>query len=266
MSEEAIKFKNSRKDLNYKDMTIGELSKLPTHNGIINFKITNCSFLILNILNDDSSAVKFFWKNSHDLESLDQWFSICKDEGTYLDIGAHTGLYTLSALKANKQNHIICFEPYYLNMARLITNLRLNNLSQNVSNVLAAVSNYDGKSKFKIDTEGSYLSKGGRLNQDGFNIDIFKIDSFIRNVKKPIKGIKIDTEGEDLNVLKGSEDTIKKFKPKIIIEVREENKLQISDFLFSKKYNFFDISNIKKTINLSNIEIQNVINILAIPQ
>ena len=78
MSEEAIKFKKINKDLNYQQMSLGELSRLPVHNGILEFKISKCSFLILNILNDDSSAVKFFWKDSHDLVALDLWYNMCR--------------------------------------------------------------------------------------------------------------------------------------------------------------------------------------------
>ena len=33
---------------------------------------------MLNIINDDSSVVKHFWKGSHDLEELNLWFEISK--------------------------------------------------------------------------------------------------------------------------------------------------------------------------------------------
>ena len=111
MSQEAFKFKSSNQNLNFKRMSLAELQKLPVHNGLINFKISETSFLILNILNDDSSAVKYFWKDSHDLESLNLWYNITKKRGTYLDVGAHTGLYTLTAMKANRENNVLCFEP-----------------------------------------------------------------------------------------------------------------------------------------------------------
>ena len=139
MSEQAIKFKASHKESSFINMNLAELQKLPAHNGILNFKISNISFLILNILNDDSSAVKYFWKNSHDIESLDLWYEITKKEGTFIDVGAHTGLYTLTAMKANKENNVICFEPYFMNLSRLITNLRLNGLIKNVSPILGAI-------------------------------------------------------------------------------------------------------------------------------
>ena len=107
MSVEAIKFKKENPNMSYRDMSLSELNSLPTHNGIIEFKITKTSFFILNILNDDSSAVKYFWYGSHDLSALNLWYEISKQEGTYIDVGAHTGLYTLATAKSNKNNNIV---------------------------------------------------------------------------------------------------------------------------------------------------------------
>ena len=101
MSKEAIEYKTLHKDTNFENLSLGELNKLPPHNGVYNFKISKTSFLMLNIINDDSSVVKHFWKGSHDLNELDIWFEISKDEGLFIDVGAHTGLYTITSLKAN---------------------------------------------------------------------------------------------------------------------------------------------------------------------
>jgi|TARA_Y100000294_G_scaffold177476_1_gene202971 hypothetical protein len=84
MSEEAIKFKKENINLNYRNMSLAELNKLPPYNGVIEFKITETSFLILNILNDDSSAMKYFWRGSHDLKSLDLWYKYLKKKGFML--------------------------------------------------------------------------------------------------------------------------------------------------------------------------------------
>ena len=157
MSQKAIKFKKDNPTLNFKKMSLDQLNKLPHHVGMINFKISHTSFFILNIFNDDSSAVKFFWKESHDLQSLDLWYEISKEEGTYIDVGAHTGLYTITSVKANMHNRVIAIEPFYLNMSRLISNLRLNNIKKNVDIKIAAASNFDGKANFKIDTDQTYL-------------------------------------------------------------------------------------------------------------
>ena len=104
-------------------------------------------------------------------------FEITKDEGVIINVGAHTGLYTITSLKANPKNSVVCFEPYFMNLSRLITNLRLNGLSKNVSTILGAVSNFDGKSNLKITTEKSYMSKGGKLGEEGQDTNVYKLDT-----------------------------------------------------------------------------------------
>ena len=266
MSQEAINFKQENINLNYRNMSLAELNKLPPHNGVIEFKINKTSFLILNIFNDDSSAVKYFWYGSHDLESLNLWYEISKEEGIYVDVGAHTGLYTMTSIRSNPLNNTIVMEPFYLNMARLITNLRLNRMQKNTKVELVAVSDFDGLSKFKINTEYSYLSKGGKIDNEGIPVETIKLDSLkFDNIKKKVRGIKIDTEGEDLNVLLGAQNLIKTYKPKIIIEIRNENKLKIQEFFNKFNYKLFDISNMQNNINLNDSNVKNVMNIFANP-
>mgnify|MGYP001483757392 CR=1 FL=1 len=264
MSKQAIEYKSSHKDINYKEFSLAELNNLPAHNGVYNFTISKTSFLMLNIINDDSSVVKHFWRGYHDLNELDLLYKITKDEGVFIDVGAHTGLYTITSLKANPNNNVICFEPYFMNLSRLITNLRLNGLSNNVSTILGAVSNFDGKSKFKIDTERSYMSKGGKLSGEGQDTNVYKLDTlFFKKFKKKINVIKIDTEGEDFKVLLGAEDLIREHKPKIIIEAREENKIEITNFLKSKSYKLYNVNNLNNEFDLENNKIENVINLYA---
>ena len=75
--------------------------------------------------------------------------------------------------------------------------------------------------------------------------------------------IKIDTEGEDFKVLLGAENIIKNFKPHIIIEMRETNKIDIIEFLSKFNYKFSIISEKIVPINLQNYKIENVANIYA---
>ena len=78
-----------------------------------------------------------------------------------------------------------------------------------------------------------------------------------------MNGIKIDTEGEDYKVLIGCEKLINLYKPKIIIEVREDNKLEIKLFLKKYKYKFFDVLDLENEIDLEDIVINNMTNIFA---
>ena len=265
MSEEAINFKKENK-LNYKDMKLSELLNLPAYNGVIDFKISKTSFKILNIFNDDSSAVKFFWHGSHDIVSLDLWYEICRDQGIYIDVGAHTGLYTITATKSNSLNKLVSIEPLYINLARLLTNLRLNKIKNPVNPYLFAVSDFNGISKFINNEDPSYLSKGGRIGNEGFPIQTVKLDSLKLNRDEKIKGIKIDAEGEDYKILIGANNLIKLHKPNIIIEVRDKNKIEIYDFFNEHNYSVADVSDPNKKIDLNKLKITNVLNIFAEPK
>ena len=263
MSQEAISFKKNNSNLDFKKMNLNELNMLPHHTGILEFKISKASFRILNILNDDSSAVKFFWKESHDTASLDLWYDISKEEGLYIDVGAHTGLYTLTSLISNPSNRVIAIEPLYVNLSRLLTNLRLNKLHRQVSPHLLAVSDFDGMSKFKNIEENSYLSKGGKIDKDGMLTQTIKLDSLKIPDEMKVKGIKIDTEGEDFKVLEGSRNIISIHKPKVIIEVRNDNKNFIQNFFKEYDYKLFSIDEKKSPLDLNKTNIENVLNVYA---
>ena len=266
MSKEAIEFKSSNKNLDFKKMDIIQLLKLPKFNGIYNYSISQTSFLMLNINNDDSSVVKHFWRGQHELKELDIWFDIARNEGIFIDVGSHTGLYPITCLKANQRNNIVCFEPHFMNLSRMIMNLRLNGFTKNIMPVLGAVSNFNGKSKFNIDSDISYMGQGGKIGKIGNSINVYKLDTFFSenfNTNKKIKAIKIDAEGEDLNVLLGAENLIKKHKPKIIIEVREENKIEIINFLKSNSYKIFNLNKTNDDFDFEKNKIKNVINLYA---
>ncbi len=263
MTQEAYNFKN-KNILDYNKMKMSDFNKLPLLSGVYQFNTKFFSFDLLCIKNDDSSVVNFFWKGHHDTTSLDLWGKITKEKGVYIDIGAHTGLYTIIGLLSNPENVVISIEPSFLNMGRLISNLRLNGLFKNNSRFLGAVSKESGQGFFKVHQDFSLMSKGGLLSDKGEKVNIIKLDDIQTNdPKKIIKGLKIDTEGEEYNILLGAKNLIKNFYPKMIIEVRNENKEKIQDFLKLFNYKFYLIEDINTPIHLNEIDITNVQNIYA---
>jgi hypothetical protein len=53
---------------------------------------------------------------------------------------------------------------------------------------------------------------------------------------KRVDWVKIDVEGAELHVLRGFKDSIVKFKPKIIIEVKEFNRKEVFEFFEEVNY------------------------------
>ena len=122
-----------------------------------------------------------------------------------------------------------------------MTNLRLNNYdNKRYLAINMAASNQNKLVKFEIHSDQTYLSKGGKISDKGINVQSIKLDNLtFNNLKENICGLKIDTEGEDLNVLFGAEGIIKKYSPKILIEVRKENIYETINFLSKLGYNHF---------------------------
>lgn len=107
------------------------------------------------------------------------------------------------------------------------------------------------------------------------DIEIDTLDNFVNeNYLDRIDFIKIDVEGHELYVLQGGIDAIKKFHPKLMIEMSEKNfnaagysKIDIFKLLEDMGYSIFLIlkrGQLKKVISSS--ELPEFCNILAIPK
>ena len=224
---------------NYDNYSLSELIKLPVVSGVIELKFKNKSFFMLNIYNDDGVVIKHLWRNKYEKLSLNLWYTLTRKEGYFADVGAHTGIYSLVANIDKKENSVISLEPFFINFSRMLSNMRLNNISTN-NCFLSALSNTEGVDKIKINTKNFYHSSGGKISIDG-NLQIEKkiLDNF--NFPKPLKLIKIDTEGHEYKVLQGSENVIKKYLPDIIFEINESSFEESINFLKKFKYNFYFI-------------------------
>ena len=149
---------------------------------------------------------------------------IPKKSWLVLDVGACIGLYTIYASKlVGDQGCVIAFEPNPYSYYWLKKNIILNKLS-NVQVFPIALADYDGFSDFYCLIEGnigesSLLSK--HILRSGRNYILIKVltkrlDSLLeknRNVLSKydqVDLVKIDVEGAELRVLKGSDKFLQK--------------------------------------------------------
>ena len=84
-----------------KNFGIKELLKMPPYYDWINCKVTDSDFFYMFLCgNDDGVAMRFFWNCAYERCTLYLWNSIAKrvkKDFLILDIGAHTGSYSLAA-------------------------------------------------------------------------------------------------------------------------------------------------------------------------
>ena len=235
---------------NFENYNLTQLHALPVLNGIIKLKFNKYFFYMININNDDGVVLKYLWRNHYEPFSLKLWYKITREDKYYIDIGAHTGIYSIIGNLNKNQNQIISIEPYFLNYARLISNLRLNNISHKYCS-LSAMSNCEGQDTFLIKTDSYYLSQGGKITEGG-NFKVIKrmLDNFKFN--KKIGGIKIDTEGHEFETIQGSLNTIQQFLPDIIFEINKVSFNNCLEILKPYKYKFYLIDEKNKKLKKIN--------------
>jgi FkbM family methyltransferase len=167
----------------------------------------------------------------HDKLVIEKFYFLLKQkEGAFhvLDIGAQTGSFTLLA-KFFPQSKWYAFEPIKEAADELNVNLRLNKI-KNVTVHQVGVSDISGEKYLKLPKDVHWGL--ATLGENGIRfklydervVTVLSLDEFIgvNNIKK-IDFIKIDTEGWELNVLKGGKNMIHKDRPLILMELNEQN-------------------------------------------
>ena len=157
-------------------------------------------------------------------KGLIQWCKQFCKQGTVLDIGAHTGTYSIAL--ADNASKIHSFEPQKMTFYALCGSIALSN-AKNVTayNVALGAPEQVGTMTLNIrsnDGGGSSLQSFADPVLAQEQVEVRTLDSYnFRN----ITFIKMDVEDNELNVLKGATQTIKQNNyPTIIFESNRENK------------------------------------------
>ena len=239
---------NLKKDTDYMDYDLNQLVKLTTYSGVWELKFKNHLFKMINIYNDDFVPLKYFWKDRYEQLSLSLWYDFTRDmNALHFDVGSHTGIYTIIGNLDKKINNIVSLEPYYMNFSRMLTNLKLNRIVLDNS-FLVAASNDVGVAKFKTSTHIRQHTSGGSIQKEGnHNVQKTKLDDMVNRNQK-IGSIKIDTEGHEYQVLLGSENIIRNFKPDIIFEINKACAQMCLNYLTDFDYSFFVIDDRKNKL------------------
>ena len=160
-----------------------------------------------------------------------------------LDAGAHvgdTGIFMAKYLKDidKKGVKIIMVEPDKLKVDLINQLIKLNNLEDYTEVYNYALGKKYSKGKIiKKKHSGAWNIK--ECSDKECNIEINSIDNLFNN--RNIGLIHLDVEGFEYEVLQGCINLLKKYKPKIIIEVILSDKKKLHNLLTKYKYKFKEI-------------------------
>jgi FkbM family methyltransferase len=160
------------------------------------------------------------------------------------DIGANLGLFSFAAASLGAE--VLAVEPDCWLVELMRKSQRLNGLK--VTIIPAAASDQAGIVSFNIANHGrasNFLSGFGRQIGWGSRHEVkvvaIPLDSLLAQFSPP-KLIKIDVEGAEVKVLRGAQDILRRYRPKLICEVEGTQQTQeFSDLMGIHRYRMFDL-------------------------
>lgn len=168
-----------------------------------------------------------------ELEVFDQ--IINKEESVLFDIGANIGWYSINWGKKFPKCTIHAFEPIPETHKFCAKNIGLNHIN-NVCLHQFAISDKVGIQEYFFSPETSVLASSenimGYENAEKISVRVETLDAFVEKniLKKQIDLLKCDVEGGEFASIRGGEQTIKRDKPIIVLELFHE---------WSKKFNYY---------------------------
>ncbi len=150
----------------------------------------------------------------------------------FLDIGAHGGLYSIILKNKFPKLNVWAFEPDRQNRYQLYGNLFLNNFEREIEVYNFGLSSNNKEVAFGIVKDGN---RGGKtiMESGELKINVKPLDEVFLE-KSKICFVKIDVEGHEVDVIKGSKKFLKNNFCLIQVEISYKDSLREFDIVMNR--------------------------------
>jgi FkbM family methyltransferase len=165
---------------------------------------------------DDVAELSFLWKS-------------LRPGMTFVDIGAHHGVFTVAAAnRLQGKGRIIAFEPSERERRRLALHIRMNGASCAHAEPYAVTSSSGQASFFEVRASSwSYLTALNSLRRlesrfpaREVRVETISLDEYLKREQiRSIDILKVDVEGGELEVFFGAKDFLSRLRPLVLCEV-----------------------------------------------
>lgn len=150
----------------------------------------------------------------------------------FLDVGAHIGYFSIKAApKVGRTGHVLAFEPNPETLRVLRDNVTANHAGNIIVEPIACTDREQNITLYASAGFNTGMSSLSRENADitykeaprAYSVRGRPIDDVVRdrNLTR-VDAVKIDVEGAEVSVLRGAVETLKRFHPKLVIEIVPE--------------------------------------------
>ncbi len=209
---------------------------------------------------------------------LEFWRNGIQPNMTVIDVGANAGIYTFSAAqKVGTGGLVFAIEPFSQCVIYLYETCRANQIDW-VKVCAGAASDRNGIAKLLLNSDSEHneiIAEDDGQTREVCNfeeVECFTLDSLITKYDiNRVDFLKIDAEGHELQVLKGSYRILTEFAPIILYENiagSQGSNLPVADFLRNIGYQLFRYQPyLRKLIPIDvNSDFQDSLNVIALPQ
>ncbi len=187
--------------------------------------------LKLTITRGSHNGGTIFWHGFHSRNEVAALSRLLSPSAVFIDAGAHLGEFTLFAAKRLTEGRVLALEPMEPVFRLLEHNVKQNGLSNVALGRMAlldragALTLYGGfappEGAFDDDTVATSFSGYGRTIEIG-EAPAITLDEAVQTFELPrVDVIKMDIEGAEIRALRGAEQTLKRWRPALILEVSE---------------------------------------------
>jgi FkbM family methyltransferase len=219
-------------------------------------------------------ARELWWLNLEGPEghSLRAFHDLASTADLVVDIGSHTGLYTLGALSASPRVHVIAFEPVQGNREEFVHNLADNGWRNRCIIHPQAVGDVSRRAHLHVPygdlPTSASLAPNGFRNLAGrlIDVDIVTVDEALGDLMPTL--VKIDVEGFEPEVLRGMATILGRCLPYLIVEANPDGpNIEVQDLLRSFGYEFEALmpGPVKRQITLPIDVTETYRNVLCVP-
>ncbi|MDD2720516.1 MAG: FkbM family methyltransferase [Gallionella sp.] len=183
----------------------------------------------------DHIEAQLFWQGFQEADEgvLKRIKRHLPEDGTFIDIGANIGSFTLVAAHIAPHGQVHSFEPSDHHFCRLSHNVALNSFNNVTLNKLG-LNDQPGSATLFLPSVCGEMNNSGAASlyaaasapgaQVTEEVALVTLDDYVqeKNIQQ-IDLIKIDIEGAEFNALKGAAATLARFRPIVLMEMDKDS-------------------------------------------
>ena len=206
----------------------------------------------LDISNLVDNCIYFYTEQ----KALDRFISHFKPTDTIIDVGANIGYTTLLFSKATPAGKVFSIEPSKELFNTVTEHLCLNKIKNVIGLNIGLGEKAMSALLYKVSENNSGMNRVFEHTETSFNsesIIIKTLDDVVKEQKiEKVDAIKIDVEGYEYKILKGAYNTLRSYKPVLLIEIdnfnlkeQQSSPLEIFKFLTELNYSILEATSLK---------------------